>query len=288
MISELSKEQEELFEQVNISWRTRVYTYNNDDYKNDCIKFITRFTEAANVKKPVVIFLDSPLACLLASISIKKIKTKELCTLSIRSAINETWDEIALMNQCFHVSDLYDSPRENMRESIVELLIQCKGKKDFDENYSNHGDVLHYYFLSRNIEEIKRTISHHVWEAYFPQGYAYGGDFMTSSSNLINDCHGNSWPWNYDEFIFYDFMSRLGIIQDPLFNSIQSLLLNGVYDFFWTGQFCFVSKLPKNVLRNKKGKLHSLDGSPAVEFLDGYKLYYNKGKRITIGQSYSM
>lgn len=289
MISKLSNEQEELFEQVNRSWRTRIYNYSIDDYENDCLRFITRFTEAAEVKEPIVIFLESPLACLLTSITIKKINTKELCnTFSIRSAINETWEEIALMNQCFNVSDLYSSPRENMRETILELLEKCKWKKDFDETNSNGGDIFHNFFLSRNIEEIKRKISHHVWGLYFPQGYAYGGDFMTISLNLVTDCHGNSLPWNYDVFIFYDFMSRLGIIQDSLFNSIQSLLLNGVYDFFWSGQFCFVSKLPKTVLRNKNGKLHSFEGYPAVEFSDGYKLYYKKGKRITMGQSLSM
>lgn len=289
MIPELSQEQEELFKQVNKSWRTRVYNYSNDDYENDCIKFITRFAEAAEVKKPVVVFLESALACLLASISIKKIKTKELCnTFSIRSAINETWEEIALMNQCFNVSDLYSSQRENIKETILVQLEKCKWGNNFTEHDSIGGDIFHNFFLSRNIQEIKKKISHHVWELYFPQGYAYGGDFMTTSLNFINDCHGNSYPWNYDVFIFYDFMSRLGIIQDPLFNSIRSLLLNGVYDFFWTGQFCLVSKLPKNVLRNKKGKLHSFDGDPAVEFLDGYKLYYHKGKRISIGQSYSM
>lgn len=287
MLSELSRE--ELFEQVNTSWRTRVYKYSNADYENDCLKFITRFTKAAGVKKPVIVFLESPLACLLASISVDKIKTKELCnTFSIRSAINETWEEIALMNQCFHVSDLYGSPREKMRETIVALFEKCKWKKDFDENDSNGGDIFHNYFLSRNIEDIKKKISYHVWELYFPQGYAYGGDFMTTSLNLVTDCHGNSSPWNYDVFIFYDFMSRLKIMKDPIFNSVLSLLLNGVYDFYWTGQFCFVIKLPKTVLRNKKGKLHSFDGIPAVEFSDGYKLYYKKGKRITMGQSFSM
>lgn len=289
MISKLSKKQAELFEQVNKSWRTRVYNYNNDDYENDCLRFITRFAEAAEVKNPVVVFLESPLACLLASISITKINTKELWnTFSIRCAINETWEEIALMNQCFNVSDLYSSPREHMRETIIGLLKKCKWNKDFDKNNFNGGDIVHNFFLSRNVEEIKKKISHYVWELYFPQGYAYGGDFMTTSLNLINDCYGNSSPWNYDVFIFYDFMSRLGIIQDPLFNSIQSLLLNGVYDFFWKGQFCFVSKLPKTVLRNKNGRLHSFEGSPAVEFSDGYKLYYKKGKRITMGQSFSM
>ena len=152
MISELSKEQEDLFEQVNKSWRTRVYNYNNDDYENDCLRFITRFAEAAEVKNPVVVFLESPLACLLASISITKINTKELWnTFSIRCAINETWEEIALMNQCFNVSDLYSSPWEDMRETVIESLKKCKLNKNFDENDSIGRDIFHNFFLSIKI-----------------------------------------------------------------------------------------------------------------------------------------
>jgi hypothetical protein len=82
---------------------------------------------------------------------------------------------------------------------------------------------------------------------------------------------------DYGWTAFYDFFDRIGInLDNENFFKFAELLKTGVYDIIQLDGLCIVVQLPKAVRRNNSGFMHS-DKFPAIEWSDGYKLYYLNG-----------
>ena len=277
-----------MYECVVSDWKNRSCRYKQEDYKSDCAIVLTDIFKSQQFSFPEIIILDSPLACLLVQLVIKTFTEKETPNrFEIRHSIHEAWEIIMLTNQCFSVA--YDLNRQEdiildnvcdvlkkKRRSIYAGNIQPKGGNFFEQ-------VLH----QRNIDSVKKMLSYSIWEAYFLESPVFNSDFMLSSLNQYIDLNGKNYPWTYNSLVFYDFMTRLQVINDPLFNDLKSMLLNNVFDIVYFGNICLISKLPHWVTRNEEGQLHSYDGDPAIEFADGYRLYFENGKRVSKWDAYA-
>ena len=84
---------------------------------------------------------------------------------------------------------------------------------------------------------------------------------------------------DYGWVSFYDFFQRIDILENKNFDQFKSLIRSGVYDMVQLKGICLVCGLPNIINRDIKGRLHS-EKTSAIEFLDGYKLYFWKGTEV--------
>ena len=80
---------------------------------------------------------------------------------------------------------------------------------------------------------------------------------------------------------FYDFFEKIGLkYQNSAWDKFKKLMESGVYDMVQLDKVCIVCSLPSSIKRqerdNKIGVLHS-EETPAIEWLDGYKLWFLDG-----------
>ena len=85
--------------------------------------------------------------------------------------------------------------------------------------------------------------------------------------------------WDYGWVSFYDFFQRIGVEIKDIFNDFKNLTKAGHYDMIQLKGFCIVSSLPIKIFRNEDNRLHNPNG-PAIEFSDGYKLYFINGRYL--------
>jgi hypothetical protein len=84
---------------------------------------------------------------------------------------------------------------------------------------------------------------------------------------------------DYGWISFYDFFTKVGVINHEGFNQFKEILLSGVYDMIQLEGFCIMSEMPKELKRNANNDLHCID-APAIIFKDGYCQYYVNGRTI--------
>jgi len=82
---------------------------------------------------------------------------------------------------------------------------------------------------------------------------------------------------SYSWISYYDFFSNIGIAKDKKFEVFSELLFDsGIFMMIVFDKVCIISRFPKNIDRDEKNRLSNNSG-PAIEFGDGWKLYYVHG-----------
>ena len=87
---------------------------------------------------------------------------------------------------------------------------------------------------------------------------------------------------NFSWVAFYDYFTRIGVINHDEFNKYKEYSNLNIYDSIMLQDVCIVTRLPisikSTVFRGNKVP-HSQD-SPAIEFKDGFKMYFWNGTII--------
>lgn len=78
---------------------------------------------------------------------------------------------------------------------------------------------------------------------------------------------------------FYDFFTKIGVIDNKDFNEFKKLIETNCYEMIQFDEVCIVSQPPIAIYKNSRGELHS-DSKPAIEFSDGYSLYFWNGVNV--------
>ncbi len=83
---------------------------------------------------------------------------------------------------------------------------------------------------------------------------------------------------DYGWLSFYSFFEEeFGINNtNKAFKAFRELIRTGIYDMVQLDGLCVACSLPMRVERNTEKRMHSVSG-PAIEWKDGYKLYYLNG-----------
>ena len=93
--------------------------------------------------------------------------------------------------------------------------------------------------------------------------------------------HGSIWDYNW--LAFYSYFERIGMdLKNKDFYKFRDLINSGIYDMVQLDGLCIVSKLPDQIHRiesNGRKVLHA-DGKPAIEWDDGYKLWFLNGINV--------
>jgi hypothetical protein len=91
---------------------------------------------------------------------------------------------------------------------------------------------------------------------------------------LIDDsigvAHGAGW------LSFYDYFSRIGIMNHENFNIFRDMLRAGIWTSCYYKHRVLVCRLPTKVSKDEQGRLHSTTG-PAVQWRDGSGQYFLHG-----------
>ena len=92
-----------------------------------------------------------------------------------------------------------------------------------------------------------------------------------------------SFAWigwgDYGWVSFYDYFSRIGIVQFPELDAYIKLLKSGVYDMILFDTHALISASPTFINRDTEGRLHSVAG-PAIGWSDGFECYFISGVRF--------
>uniref|UniRef100_A0A6M3X4B9 DUF6745 domain-containing protein n=1 Tax=viral metagenome TaxID=1070528 RepID=A0A6M3X4B9_9ZZZZ len=89
--------------------------------------------------------------------------------------------------------------------------------------------------------------------------------------------YGNLWDYGWCSL--YDFLTEIKVVSNEYFNKYVVLYDTGIYDMIQMEEACIVCEMPLKINRNEAGVLHSED-SPAIEWRDGFKLYYWNGVNL--------
>lgn len=87
---------------------------------------------------------------------------------------------------------------------------------------------------------------------------------------------------NFSWVSFYDYFTRIGVINNNDFNRYKEYSKLNIYDSIMLEDVCIVTRLPisvKSTVLNGNRIPHSSD-CPAIEFADGFKMYFWNGTRI--------
>lgn len=75
---------------------------------------------------------------------------------------------------------------------------------------------------------------------------------------------------------FYDYFKRIGIVNHPEFDRWLEFMRAGIWDCILLEDLAVACRRPLAVRQDKQNRLHCLDG-PAIEWADGFKLYFVAG-----------
>ena len=87
--------------------------------------------------------------------------------------------------------------------------------------------------------------------------------------------YGNISDWGWCSF--YDFFTRIKIINDKNFNKFLKLIRSNIFEMVQLDGLCVVCGLPKELYRDKENRLHNDTGKPAISWSDGYEIYFLHG-----------
>jgi len=85
-----------------------------------------------------------------------------------------------------------------------------------------------------------------------------------------------SLAWRSDDFSFYDFFYKIGVTDHDGLKRYLDYLQSGVFFSIFLEGFAIVSRRPTAIRRDTSHALDS-DQLPAIEFKDGYKLWFLHG-----------
>ncbi|MDH3324144.1 MAG: hypothetical protein OEL89_00735, partial [Candidatus Peregrinibacteria bacterium] len=126
-------------------------------------------------------------------------------------------------------------------------------------------------------EQVGNQVGDQAWEQVGDQVREQVGDQVGEQKKLRY--HYESYYLSIRDLYwisFYDFFARLNLIDSIKFTKYKELIKSNIFSCILLHGFAFLSRPPLYIHRNEKFRLHSRN-SPAIEFKDGFKLYYVDG-----------
>ena len=208
--------------------------------KKKCQEFINSIYKDINLPSPLLIITDSPLGC--------------QYTANLLKILDE--------NKKFVSDNVRDNVSANVWANVRDNVSANVWDNVRDNVWANVRDN-----VSDNVWD---NVRDNVWANVRVNVRDKKLEFFSFGSYI--GCSALSWT------AFYDYFTRIGILDHEKFNEYKKHTDLSIYDTIQLKNVCIVSRLPISIKR-KGMRLHSED-SPAIEFKDGYKLYYWSGLTV--------
>jgi hypothetical protein len=142
-------------------------------------------------------------------------------------------------------------------DGLIEAVIKITLVKDFDKDVEDYTpDMIDQYN--------NKTLSPEFMEK-FKENYNLKSTY----------CGWSNFGW----VSFYDYFTRIGVINHEDFNNYKDIIQSNVFETFEFENVVFAVQPPMEINRNENGQLHNTSGH-ALSFKDGSKFYYVNGREI--------
>ena len=254
-LKKLNEEQIVKLEETKNKWLNNFFSCKSELNKDKATEGIEWLYEISGLKKPMIIFVDSPLACQFACDLLKKMNLAQVGA-KVR---DQVWDQVG--DQVW--AQVWAQVEAQVRDQVGAQV----GDQVWDQVRDQVG------------AQVGAQVGDQVWAQVWAQVEAQVrdqvGDQKIKWESFASYGSVCDYVWN----AFYDFFTQIGIISNDKFNKFKSLLLSNIYDMIQLDGLCIVSKMPVSIKRNNSNLLHDTSGY-AIEFYDGYGQYYINGRSM--------
>ena len=267
MITKLTPEQKKLKEIVKNEWISNL-TAKADKKK---IKEVCEYVYfLANLKKPKVIILNSPLAIQYAANLLNKKEVGREVRQEVEQEVRreveqeveqevgqEVWQEVR--------QKVGREVRQEVEQEVVQEVWREVGQEVEQEVWQEVGREVRQEVGREVRQEVEQEVVQEVWQEVEQEKLKYYifGSYLSS--------------WYYDWYSFYDYFHRIKAIKNEKFLKLKEGV-KGIFEVIYLKGYCLVSTCPEYV-KKKAGRLHNEHG-PAVKFRDGYSVYALNGVRF--------
>ena len=142
-------------------------------------------------------------------------------------------------------------------DGLIEAVIKITLVKDFGKEIEDYDTSM--------IEQYNRKELSADFMEKFKENYNLKSTY----------CGWSNFGW----VSFYDYFTRIGVINHEDFNQYKDIIQSNVFETFEFENAVFAVQPPSEINRNENGQLHSVSGH-ALSFKDGSKFYYINGREI--------
>jgi hypothetical protein len=251
------------------------------------------------LQSPVVVFVDSPMACQYAVAYCKAYVTlfqKNFENLLAQPAPGSKGKKNKVSQVVSQVRSRVESQVESQLASQLASQVRSQVESQVESQvWSQVWSQVRSQMWSQVESQVESQVVSQVWSQVRSQVESQVESQVWSQVRSQVESQVWSQVWSqkiqYEPFAgygsisdygwvsFYDFFAEIGVVKNSDFEQFKSLLLSGIYDMIHLNGFCIVSNLPTKIVRNASGRLHNPSG-PAIEFADGYKQYYINGRAL--------
>ena len=255
MIEKLTPEQESRIPEFRDKWLKIGLSTQQIDFKKALeIKNIV-YRKLLNKKDVPVILMDSPLTAWLATRYLGYLFYENQVRNQVEDQVsNQVWDPV--WNQVWNqVSNQVENQVWNQVGNQVGNQVKNQVWNQVENQVWN---------------QVENQVGNQVWNQVKDQVENQVGNFIM--------------PYFYGQFdsgyfSFYEFMFNVLKIKNPVEDLYSSYLKTTECGIIYPcDDFCVISNKPSNILMSN-GQVHS-DGSPAIEYRDGFKVWSLNGVRV--------
>jgi hypothetical protein len=142
-------------------------------------------------------------------------------------------------------------------DGLVEAIIKITLIKDYGKELEDYTPDMVEKFNNKEFDEEFMT------------------KFKENSQLKSTYCGWSNFGW----VSFYDYFTRIGVIDNEDFNNYQAMIESNVFEAFEFEHVVFAVQPPIEIIKNDNGQLHSTN-SHALMFKDGSKFYFINGRAI--------
>jgi hypothetical protein len=280
-LQQLTIKQKEKMLSVKKFWLDRIFSCKQSIDREGANKFIEWMYSLSKIKKPLIIHVESPLACQYAVHYLRSMAKvipllKQYSVAQVRDQVSDqVSDQVWAQVRDQVWAQVRDQVWAQVWAQVSDQVRDQVSDQVRDQVWAQVRDQV----WAQVRAQVSDQVSDQVWAQVRDQVWAQVRDQVSdqkieySSFSHFGNIADFAWV------SFYDFFTQIGIINHEKFNQFKCFLQCGVYEMIQLQGFCITSNMPSKICRNETGRLHNPTG-PAIEFRDGFKLYFINGRSI--------
>ena len=262
MIEKLTQEQIDRQEEVKNYW-INLALYSGDEIDEiEAKNGIDWLYEKANLPKVDMLIVDSPLGIQYAFNLLKELDIKKLKN----SVVNSVWNSVR--------NSVENSVVNSVRNSVGNSVWNSVGNSVWNSVRNSVRNSVENSVVNSVRNSVGNSVVNSVWDSV-----------VNSVRNSVLKYYEYNWQnlTNIGWFSFYDYWYDFDLYDEETKNNFQiykRFLQSGIFFTSCYSDIAIVSRRPKVVRKNDTEQLHS-DQLPAIEWRDGYKLFFLDGVEFT-------
>jgi hypothetical protein len=312
----LTPEQEKLMETVKDEWiKLSLYSGSTID-KKTATESISWLYERSKLKKPVVVFVDSPLGVQYGTTLGKELINSLSKQAQVRDQVraqvgNQVWNQVGdqVWNQVWNqvgaqVGDqvwnqvgnqVGNQVRDQVRDQVGAQVGDQVGDQVWNQVRAQVGAQVWNQVWNQVGNQVWNQVGDQVWDQVRAQvrdqvGAQVGDQVWNQVGDQVGDqVRDQKFPYNqpaYEDLgwtagwgAWAEFYEKIGIIKHDDFKKYKKFLKSGVFYSVFLDGLAVVCGCPSFVARDAENNLHN-DNRSAIAWPDGFELFYLQGEHF--------